>query len=168
MSAFSSPADLTQSIDAAKAHVISRVIFWPARWKKFSAPPGIRWGWRSVPFEQSSSLLVPDDKHGLYSFVLCPKVASHPKNHFILYVGKADRMTLRARFLSYFQEMAKVKRPTICYILNKYSGYLEFCFTPVQQRNEIERGEDCLLSAILPPFNTDFPAEVSETIRGLR
>jgi hypothetical protein len=161
------PADFIQSVDLAKSHLIQRVIFWPERWKRFNPPAGITWQWKSVPFEKSSSSSVPKDQHGLYTFVLCPQIASHPKNHFILYIGKADKMTLRDRFRSYFDDMRRIKRPAICYVLNKYVGYLEFCFTPVQQPSEIEQGEESLLSALLPPYNAEFPAEVSQVIRGL-
>ena len=97
-----------------------------------------------------------------------PGVASHPRNHFVIYIGKADNMTLRARFQSYFRDMQRVKRPAIAYVLTKYFGYLEFCFTAVSQVADIEPGEGSLLSALIPPFNTSFPAEVSEVIRGLR
>jgi hypothetical protein len=157
-----------RSIDLAKGHVIQRVIFWPERWKQFNPPASIAWNWRSVPFEKNSSSSVPNDKHGLYSFILCPRVASHPENHFVLYIGKADSMTLRERFRSYFQDMKRVKRPQISYVLTKYAGYLEFCFTPVDQRDDIEGGEQSLLTALIPPFNTSMPGEVSAIVRGLR
>jgi len=160
--------DLMRSIDVAKSHVIQRVVFWPERWKEFNPPVSITWNWSSVPFEKTSSLSVPNDKHGLYSFVLCPGVASHPRNYFILYVGKADNMSLRERFRSYFQDMQRVKRPPISYLLMKYAGYLEFCFTPVEEKNDIEGGEQSLLTALMPPFNTTLPGKVSAIIRGLR
>jgi hypothetical protein len=168
MSAAASPSDLVQLIDVAKGHVINRVICWPDRWKLFTPPPGITWNWQSVPFDKSSSSAVPNDQHGLYSFILSPGVASHPRNHLVLYIGKADKMTLRERFHSYFRDMRRVSRPAITYVLTKYFGYLEFCFTPVAQSVDIDPGEGSLLSALIPPYNTDFPGEVSEVIRGLR
>lgn len=168
MKAFDDPADLIDEIDEAKTCLMQRVIFWPRRWQGFHPPAGIRWDWKSVPFDENASAQVPNDEHGLYTFVLSPKVADHPMNHFILYIGKADKMTLRQRFMSYFQEMRKIKRPPICYVLNKYSGYIHFCFTKVINENEIESGEDSLLAALMPPCNSDFPAEVSQIIRGIR
>jgi hypothetical protein len=168
MKAFDQPTQLVDAIKEAKAHTFSRVIFWPRSWKTFASPKQIKWKWKSVPFAEASASRVPDDKHGLYSFVLCPNVADHPKNHFILYIGKADNMTLRNRFTSYFQEMKRIKRPAICYHLNQYAGFLEFCYTPVSNKCEIERGEDSLLAALMPPCNTYFPGEVSQIIGGLR
>src|SRR6266542_7133257 len=111
VNASGSPADFVQIVDTAKSHVIDRVMFWPERWRLFNPPPAITWNWKSVPFEKSSSSSVPNDQHGLYSFVLCPRIASHPKNHLLLYIGKADKMTLRDRFKSYFHEMRRIKRP---------------------------------------------------------
>jgi hypothetical protein len=167
MSAFS-PVDLVQAVDVAGAHVIRRAIFWPERWKAFNPPPSIAWNWQSVPFEKASAAAVPADEHGLYSFILCPGVASHPRNYFVLYVGKADNMTLRARFRSYFRDMKRVKRPALAFVLTKYFGHLEFCFVPVSQASDIDPGEESLLSALIPPFNTQFRGEISEIIRGLR
>jgi hypothetical protein len=168
MEAFDTPHDLVDAINEAKVHVFNRAIFWPRRWQEFNPPTGINWKWKSVPFVESAAAKVPNDEHGIYSFVLCPNIAKHPKNHFVLYVGKADKMTLRQRFKSYFHEMKKIKRPAICYHLNQYEGYLEFCFTPVTNQQEIEPGEDALLLALLPPCNSDFPAEVSQVIKGIR
>jgi len=168
MSAFTSSTDFVQAVDVAAGHIIRRAMFWPERWKAFSPPPTITWKWQSVPFVKTSASSVPKNEHGLYSFVLCPGVASHPRNHFVLYVGKADNMTLRARFQSYFRDMKRVKRPAISFVLTKYFGYLEFCFTPVPQASDIDPGEESLLSALIPPYNTQFRGEISEVIRGLR
>lgn len=168
MKAFSDPDNFIEAVDEAKAHLISRVIFWKRRWGEFQAPVGIAWNWVSVPFENHSAKQVPNDRHGLYTFLLCPRVAGHPHNSFILYVGKADKSTLRERFQQYFQEMKKVKRPHICHALNKYEGHLDFCFTTVATQNDIQIAEDALLVALMPPYNDKFPASVSQIITGLR
>ena len=168
MKAFINPQDLVNAVDDAKSQVLQRVIFWKKRWGEFQPPVGIVWNWTSVPFDTAATNGVPNNQHGLYTFVLCPKVASHPKNYFVLYVGKADKTTLRERFQHYFQEKKKVKRPHICYALNKYEGNLEFCYTTVANQNDIEPGEDALLVALMPPFNERFPASVSQIIGGLK
>jgi hypothetical protein len=168
MNAFDDPVDFCREVDEAKSCIIQRVIFWPKKWNVFNPPKDIIWKWKSVPFSCTNETKVPNDKHGLYSFVICPQIAKHPHYNLVLYIGKAEDMTLRARFKSYFQDMKRVKRPPICYHLNKYSGFINFCFTPVSNRDDIKQGEDSLLSAFLPPCNTDFPAEVSEIIRGIK
>jgi hypothetical protein len=168
MKAFSDPEDLVEAVDEAKSHVIGPVIFWKERWEKFDPPKNIAWNWVSVPFESSSAAKVPNDKHGLYTFLLCPRVAVHPRNHLILYVGKAQRTTLRQRFHHYLQEVKKVKRAHISYALTKYQGHIEFCFTTIPHNAKIPGGEDALLIALMPPFNENFPASVSQIISGLR
>lgn len=168
MKAFGDPTELVESVDEAKKHIVPRVIFWRRRWEEFSPPPGIEWKWQSVPFAKRSAKKVPDKEHGLYTFVLCPKVAAHPKNHLVLYVGKAERTSLRKRFQHYLQEMKKVKRAHVCYALNKYNSYLEFCFITVQNQEDIGPGEDALLTALMPPYNEQFPASVNQIISGLR
>lgn len=168
MKAFSNPQDLVEAVDDAKAQIIQRAIFWKRRWIEFAPPAGIAWNWISVPFESTSAQAVPNNEHGLYTFVLCPKVAAHPKHQVILYVGKADKTTLRQRFQHYIQEMKKVKRSHICYALTKYESYLEFCYTVVTDQNDIDPGEDALLVALMPPFNEQFPASVSQIIGGLK
>jgi hypothetical protein len=168
MKAFINPKDLVDAIDDAKSQVMQRVIFWKKRWGQFQPPSGIVWNWTSVPFDTTAASSVPNTKHGLYTFILCPRVAAHPKNQFVLYVGKADKTTLRERFHHYFQEMKKVKRAHICYALNKFEGNLEFCYTTVTSQNDIEPGEDALLVALMPPYNEKFPASVSQIIQGLK
>src|SRR5579859_621472 len=162
MKAFINPQALVDAVDDAKAHIVEGVIFWKRRWGEFQPPAGINWNWVSVPFDKSAVSSVPNNQHGLYTFVLCPNVASHPKNHFILYVGKAEKSTLRQRFQHYFQEMKKVKRPHICYALNKYQGHLEFCYATISTQQDIPLGEDALLVALMPPFNEDYPASESQ------
>jgi hypothetical protein len=168
MKAFTDPDELVEEVDEAKAHIINRAIFWKRRWSEFSPPAQIVWNWTSVPFDTNSTSQVPNDKHGLYTFILSPRVASHPKNFFVLYVGKADKTTLQERFKHYFQEKKKVKRPHICHALNKFDGHIEFCFTTVTRAQDIEPGEDALLVALMPPYNERFPASVAQIITGLR
>ena len=168
MKAFTNPQDLVDAVDDAKSNIIQRAIYWRRCWQEFAPPAGIAWNWISVPFSKTSAKAIPNKEHGLYSFILCPNVAAHPRNHVVLYVGKAEKTTLRKRFQHYLQEMKKVKRSHICYALNKYESYLEFCYTVVANQNDIEPGEDALLVALMPPFNDEFPASVAQIIGGLK
>lgn len=168
MKVLSDPTDLVEAVDEARAHILPGVIFWRKRWEDFRPPVGITWNWISVPFAKASAQRVPNQQHGLYTFILCPRVADHPKNQFVLYVGKAEKTSLRQRFRHYLQEMEKVKRSHICYALKKYDSYLEFCFTTVGNQSDIGPGEDALLVALMPPLNKEFPASVSRIINVLR
>ena len=92
-----------QQVDAMSAHRWERIVMWPRLWSEFTNPPNHIWNWDSVPFQSESSDTVPDDQHGVYTFAIAPGVAQHPLLYLVTYVGKANRMTLQARFLSYFQ-----------------------------------------------------------------
>lgn len=155
-------------VDDAKKYVITPpILFWPAKWRAFSVP-GVTWQWKSVPFRTSSIANVPDASHGVYSFSISPLVADHPYNSFLIYIGKADAMSLRARFKSYFIEAENAKRPSIGYMFKKYKDNLFFCYVEISNSALISKAEDSLLSALIPICNHRLPAEVSRVIRGIR
>jgi hypothetical protein len=64
---------------------------------------------RTGYISRKPNIKVPDDQHGVYTFAIAPGVAQHPLLYLVTYVGKASRMTLRARFLSYFDERQNLK-----------------------------------------------------------
>jgi len=159
------PFDLVRAIEREKAE---RTMFnlSSRNWRAFVQPAFIP-RWSIVPFRKAATKSIPPAIHGIYTFVIDPGVCSHPKSSFIAYVGKADRMTIRARFQSYLRDKKKLKRPQITYLLNKYARHLEFCFFAVPQAHPIGIIEDALIAALDPPFNRDQPAEVSLIRRGL-
>jgi len=157
--------DLIREIEEAKADLTGFSIS-PRNWGKFPRLP-FPISWQPVPFDAASIGSIPSKSHGVYTFVIDPRVCSHPKNSFVAYVGKADRMTIRARFKTYLRDKEKLKRPQITYLLGKYYKHLEFCFLEVPSSHSIEHVEDSLIEALDPPFNHEQPAEVSLVRRGL-
>jgi excinuclease UvrABC nuclease subunit len=76
-----------------------------------------------------------------------------------MYVGKTK--SLRRRFGEYLREKnQETGRPVILRLLNKYDGFIWFCFAPVPE-NAITAQENALLAAYRPPFNKQFPAQIS-------
>lgn len=157
--------DLCYKIDSLRRYEIQPVIFCPDLWKDFKPPKGVVWKWEQVPFEQESVRLVPDNNHGIYSFVISPNIANHPLNYFLLYIGKAEKMTLRARFRSYFNEIRKMKRIPLCQWLNHYQGYLYFCFCRIHDNNLINDVEQSLTHALLPPGNKQYEGELNKIMK---
>ena len=92
---------------------------------------------------------------------LPPGVAEHPLLYLVTYVGKADRMTLRARFLSYFSEKRKIDRPHVGRFLRQYDGFIMFSYCPVADVSKINEIENQLNAALIPPLCRDYPDEVS-------
>lgn len=157
--------DFDQQVDAMKADIIWPTIMSPKLWAKFITPSFHIWSWNSVPFHRDFSDYVPHDKHGVYTFAIAPGVAEHPLLYLISYVGKADVMTLRARFLSYFSEKRSLKRSHIGYFLRKYEGSIMFSFCPVKETKIISEIEDRLVSALIPYLNRRWPGAVSDERR---
>ena len=153
--------DFDQQVDAMKAHVIQPIVMWPKLWSEFTTPAAHVWNWDSVPFQRDYSDSVPNDRHGIYTFAIAPGVAQHPLLYLVTYVGKADRMTLRARFLSYFNEKHSLKRPHIGRFLRHYEGFIMFSFCCVEESSTIPEIEDELINALLPPLCKELPAKVS-------
>ena len=157
--------DFDEQVDMMKAHEWDRVLMWPQLWSEFKTPLNHVWNWVSVPFEKSYSDAVPGDRHGVYTFAIAPGVAQHPLLYLVTYVGKADRMTLQARFLSYFYERPSIKRPQIGRFLRRYDGFIMFSFCPVADVSTIYEIENQLINTLIPPLCRRYPDKVSAARR---
>lgn len=154
--------DFDQQVDMMQAYSWNRIITWPKLWDEFKTPPNHVWNWDSVPFQRNCSDDVPDDQHGVYTFAITSNVAQHPLLYLVTYVGKADRMTLQERFLSYFGEKKMLrKRPYIGRFLRRYDGYIMFSFCPVSDISIINEIENELINALVPPLCRRYPDKVS-------
>ena len=157
--------DFDQQVDAMKAHTWNRIVMWPQLWSEFKTPSNHVWNWDSVPFQRNCSEAVPNDQYGVYTFAIAPRVAQHPLLYLVTYVGKAERMTLQARFLSYFNEKKNLKRPHISQFLRRYDGFITFSFCPVADVSTISEIEDELLNGLIPRLCRQYPAKVSAMVR---
>ena len=142
------------------------VIHSPKQWTQYANTTHL--SWKEVRFEWSQRLAVPDDVGGVYTFSICPGIVSHLLCSQLVYVGKAERQTLRARFKQYFGEKNKPKgRPRIQRFMTLSDGYLWFCFARIPDQSLIHDIEADLLNAYLPPFNTQFPGTLGRPMRVL-
>ncbi len=148
--------DLTD-IDEAMAHELSFVL-WPRQWKKYIRSHG----WRLEKLEGSKKAAVPDAP-GIYTLVLQPGIAGHCSCSYLMYVGQAS--SLRTRFGDYLAKEKRVSgRPKLFHFLNKYDGYVWFCYTKVAPKS-LTNVENGLLSAYIPPLNERLPSIVSRVVR---
>ena len=157
--------DFDQAVDLMEAHTWNRIVMWPQLWSEFITPPNHVWNWESVPFQRDCSDAVPDDQHGVYTFAIAPTLAQHPLLYLVTYVGKAYRMTLQSRFLSYFDEKHSLKRPHIGRFLRRYDGFIIFSFCPVVDVSTISEIEDQLINALIPRLCKRYPDKVSAMVR---
>ena len=143
---------------------IGPVIFSPKQWKAFPHS-NHKWNWISVPFREEEKVRVPADKHGIYSFVIIPNVASHPLNSLLVYIGKADRMSFRSEFDRYFSEIRNMKRIPLCKWLFDCHEHLYFCYTEIDDNTTIDRIERDLNKALLPPGNSQYEGILNKAMR---
>ena len=97
----------------------------------------------------------------MYTFAIAPGVAEHPLLYLVTYVGKADRMTLLARFLNYFSEKRRIDRPHVGRFLRQYDGFIMFSYCPVVDVSIIYEIENQLISALIPALCRNYPDKVS-------
>lgn len=147
---------------------VKRMVLSPDNWRTCALP--MQLSWQTVPFTIASASQVPEDQQGVYTFVLQPGIADHPACSYLLYVGQTERQNFRTRYRQYLHELRAgeaSRRPHITEMLEKWEGYLWFCYAPVNRDDMITEIENALLAGYLPPSNKDFPAQVSRALRKL-
>lgn len=145
---------------------LTRFILSPDQWRGCALPVALTW--HTVQFSQTNVSAIPDDRVGVYSFVVKPGIANHPECAYLLYVGMVESQDFRERYKQYLHEKAqgaKSRRPHVTDMLLKWEGFLSFCYAPIASTTAIKGVEDALLAAYLPPSNKDFPASISRAHR---
>jgi len=153
-----------QLSDELRKFELKNVILMPSAWEAWKLPALT---WKTCHFESTAAASIPNDRRGVYTFVIQPGIAGHPLCAFLAYVGKAaGKSGFRARYSKYRAELKRTDsdRPLVNRMVKKWYKYLWFCYAEVADPN-IKNVEDELLSAYLPPINTEFPAKVSAAMR---
>lgn len=152
--------------DLRKYHV-TRMILSPNRWATYQNT--LELNWTTIKFEKDKMNEIPDDKCGIYSFIVKPGIAKHPHCSCLLYIGKADQESLRKRITQYFYEPNNAKgRPPVQDMIIDWFDNLFVCYTVVDEVKEIGNLEDALLNAFVPPINQTFKGELGEAVRAWR
>jgi len=152
------------TLSGLKKYHVDRVILSPEHWATFANEVSL--SWVLVRFDKSQNSLIPDDRAGVYTFVVKPGIADHPECAYLLYVGKAENQSLRERFTQYFYERnARKGRPKVQKMLNLWDHHLWFCYATIEDPTEIHGIEQGLISAYLPPINDEFPAEIRKAMK---
>jgi hypothetical protein len=160
--------DLVKARETEKdisSYIINRFVLYPEHWKSY--PDAVRLDWKKVKFTEANAEFVPNDKIGVYSFIVNAAVAQHPACTYLLYIGKAERQALRKRYRQYLRtEQEWEKRPPhIVKMINSWRDYLWFYYAEVAERALITSLEEELITALLPPMNREWPAKISHTMR---
>lgn len=118
--------------------------------------------WGQTPFPPTPRSVIPKSP-GVYVFIVMPNLFNLPQVSGLLYVGKASN--LYNRIGAYVSEVnsrrSLSKRPHIWRMLNVWNGHLHYFYTITTTVAEAEELEEHMLSALIPYFNKEFPAETS-------
>jgi hypothetical protein len=146
---------------------VKRMILSPFQWAACRLPLDLIW--EAVKFTHRNMRMIPTTR-GVYTFLVQPGIANHPCCSYLLYVGETENQNFRRRYQQYLREKRagdESRRPHVTDMLEKWDGFLWFCFARIDQADLIKHVEDALLTAYLPPTNKEFPARVSRALKTL-
>ena len=148
--------DLKLAIEV-KVHTV-KFILDPNKWGNLTLP--VTLNWTMIPFHQNQVQNVPNDKVGVYSFIVKPDIANHTNCSYLMYVGQTTHQSFRLRYTQYLHDQRTKKgRLYVVHMLSTWPEHLWFCYAPIQQVEYIGEIEDRLKIAYVPPVNRDWPAE---------
>jgi hypothetical protein len=146
---------------------VKRMLLYPAQWAAFKSPLPTALQWKCIRFGKSTQNSVPNDRGGVYSFVVVPEIANHPRCSYLLYVGKADNF--RTRYAKYLNNFAKdaieTDHPHVTVMLQKWSANLWFCYATIADKTLIRKTESKLIEAYLPPTNKHITGKIGKAVR---
>jgi hypothetical protein len=153
-----------KTVKDIKDYHVPRFILCPIQWSAY--PCQVQLTWQKIKFTASNVNLVPDNKVGVYSFVVNAEVAQHPACSYLLYIGKVRDQNFRKRYKQYLGTLASWKsRPHIADMIEKWADHLWFYYAEVANTSLIDQLEEDLISAFLPPVNRQWPAKITHVMR---
>lgn len=124
--------------------------------------------WQSIDYGEKDIDLVPDDKRGIYAFVIQRPHDVFPPHGYIMYIGIAGRKSnrsLRKRYQDYLNPRAIAKRGGITRLIGTWHPVLKFFFAPIDDHvpsADLEELEVQLNNAFMPPFSY---GDISATLK---
>jgi len=139
-------------------------LLWPKQWEKYQHLHNLIWNY--IPYRQESLTTLPNEP-GVYAFVIRPEIANLHDCGYLMYVGKAEKQSLRMRCRTYFAESKKKKgRPPIHRLLTFWKSNLYLYFATVPSDGTLVSDVEAeLLKAFVPPCNTQFPGKLGRVAK---
>ena len=115
--------------------------------------------WFCIPYGREQIHKVPNDRRGIYAFVVRTENKVFPPHHYVMYIGIAGKRSnrpLRARYQDYLNPNVVIKRQRIARMIGNWNRVLCFYFAPVDDAvdsEKLEAVEIALNSALMPPFS---------------
>ena len=115
--------------------------------------------WEVIRFKEGNQKVLPKSQAGVYTFVVKPGIANHPECAYIMYVGKTRNFWKRYRdYLS--NQRTQKGRPRVVWMLTTWPQHLWFCYASINDDTLIDKTEEELISAYIPPINDQYPADI--------
>ena len=130
--------------------------------KTLTSVDGISLKWGSIKYYEGNIEQIPDDKQGIYAFVInhCSS-PSLPPHGYVVYIGKTER-SLRARYKEYLHESQILGRPNINAMMSSWRSVLLFLFAPVQDNVNLKDLEEKMNDAMRPHYSkNDYSTKVT-------
>ena len=163
-------ADWGDRVGQFKRYRIDRFILNPEQWSSIPTSATIsKLSWTRVRFDAAGVNSLPHDKAGVYTFFAEPEIANHSSVRYLLYVGETHGKStaLRARVRSYLTEKTSSNpRIHIVEMIDRYPNHL-WIYYAIVSRQFVQKIEDDLLAAYLPPFNRKFPAVIKNMVKAV-
>lgn len=135
----------------------------PTRWTDSSSTKKLTWS-KPRPWDPEKRDDIPQ-KMGVYAFLIIPTLVGAPPGRYVLYVGKADRQTLRERYGDYAREPKRPNgRVKVVKMLTTWPKHLWYSYA-ITSKTRADPAERALRRALIPPFNHDIDAEVNAARR---
>lgn len=139
----------------------------PLQWSACAVPVTLNWTINKYSTLVANPDLLPDDKTGVYVFIIKPGLSFLTDASYVMYIGKAEQQSFRKRFRQYMRERDKPKgRVAIKKLLRLWDDHLWYMYAEVANTADITTVEDELLTAFMPPANNQFRAGI-KVYRGL-
>ena len=137
---------------------IWKFLLYPAHWTAIANQIPHNLTWSVVPFNSGQLDLVPDDKKGIYCFVLKPEFNQLFETRYLFYVGQTTR-NFRTRFKEYLDDLSGKGKPRmkVYSMLKLWDNYLHFYYADLTNDLHIDECEEKLLNTFVPKVNTKIP-----------
>ncbi len=131
--------------------------------------------WDYINFKTGDKKNIPNNKRGIYAFVIRVDNNVLPPHGYIMYIGiagKNSNRSLRERYGDYLNERKVAKRSNLTYMIGTWSKVLQFFFAPIEDEvssKDLQELEKQLNGAFIPPISKgDFYADVKPLIAAFR
>ncbi len=121
-------------------------------------PPPVPLHWNSIKFDDPSEIHnIPNDRRGIYAFVVAAGDQPSPTHGYIMYIGIAGvkgNRSLRERYRDYLSTTKVLNRPKLMRMFATWHDVLRFFFAPVDSGvtpADLKSLEKTLNTAWMPP-----------------